>query len=53
MHPGLIPGILIPEFSLSGKHKVDQKYGRDVDEGNLAGIPESDNAFCPVHEVKL
>jgi hypothetical protein len=53
MHPGLVFGILIPEFTFSGKHKVDQYNGNDVNEGYLDGIPESGNAFCPVHGVKL
>jgi hypothetical protein len=53
MHPGLILGKFIPEFSLSGKHKIYQQYGNGVNQNNLDGIPESGDAFCPVHGVKL
>jgi hypothetical protein len=53
MHPGLILGEFIPELSLPGKHKIYQQYSNDVNQNNLDGIPESGNAFCPVHGVKL
>ena len=53
MHPGFALGILILEFSLPGKHEVNQQYTDDVNKNDLDRLPEFDNALNPVHEVKL
>jgi hypothetical protein len=53
VHPGFILGIFIPELSFPGEHKVYKEYTDEVKENDLDGFPEPDNAFNPVHGVKL
>jgi len=53
VHPGFILGILVFEFPLPGKHKIDHKYGNEVKQNELDGRPEPKNAFNPVHGVKI
>ena len=53
VHPWLILGILISELSFAREHKVNQEDADEVKEDDLDGFPEPDNAFDPVHGVKL
>jgi hypothetical protein len=53
MHPWFPLGVLISELTFTREHEV---YEEDTDkekEDDLDGFPEPDNAFNPVHGVKL
>jgi hypothetical protein len=41
------------KFTFTGKHEVDKQNAYQVKEYDLDRFPEPDDAFNPVHEVKL
>jgi len=53
MHPWLILGIFIFELPFPWKHKINQQDTEKVKENDLDTFPEPDNAFDPIHGVKL